>query len=157
MESDALQRLYREHNAEEQDKGGRGQRQPATNKPAIDLEASHKLPRIYHQNTDTDQHRGQSNAKCNDQQQAKANSLHRHRAQKYDQCRWAGNDSAADTQRQKLPQRNLPVESAMIVRVTMVMMVAVMPRAMSMTCMVVVMMMLRSESILPEIASYKKN
>ena len=54
------------------------------NELAVVMETSHKLTRVYHQNTDADQDRGESNAERNDQHQAKANSLHRHRAQKYD-------------------------------------------------------------------------
>jgi hypothetical protein len=67
VESNGLERLHREHNAEEQDKSGRGQRQPMINELAVAMETSHKLTRVYHQNTDADQDRGQSNAECDDQ------------------------------------------------------------------------------------------
>jgi hypothetical protein len=145
VEPNGLERLNREHNTEEQDKSGRGQRQPMINDLAIAMETGHKLTRIDHQNANANKDSRQPDAECNDEQETKANPLHRHRAQQHDESRGTGNDAAADAKRQQFAKRNLLAVDVVMVTVMMMLIPAMR--------MIMMMMLMRVKSVSPLTAS----
>lgn len=115
------------------------------NELAVAAETRHKLTGVDHQHTDADQDGGQPNAEGDDQQQTETNSLHRYRAQKYDERRRTRNDATADTKCQQFTERNLPV----VIVVMVIVVVVVMIQGMGMIMMMTMMMMLRVKFISP--------
>ena len=73
---------------------------------AGERQAFEQPSRIDHEQPNGGQHHGQPGAESDDQQQAKLDLLRTKRDQEHQQRAWAGDDPAADAQRQQTAQRH---------------------------------------------------